>query len=218
MKISVITLHIINNYGSALQTYATQTVLEKMGYEVEFVNYYRDGSSISKRVATNLKFSNIYNKNFLFRFIGKTILTLNFKKQDKVFKKFLNEKINLTKKYENFEELKENPPIADFYCTGSDQVWNSEWNSKIDPAYFLDFVSDGVKKVSFASSFGKSAIDEEEEKKIKPFLEKYNYITVRENSANKILKNMGIESKVILDPTLLLSKNDWCKIIEDLPT
>lgn len=209
MKISVITLHNIRNYGSVLQTYATQHVLKKLGNDIEFIDYYRDGFSVKEQVDNNLKFSTIYNKNFLYKSIGRLFLTISINKQDRVFKRFLKNNIKLTKKYFTSSELKNNPPISDVYCSGSDQVWNSDWNRKIDESFFLNFGPENCKRISFASSIGKSEISSSEANTIIPLLSKYQYITVREQSAVNILKENNIDSELILDPTLLLNKDEW---------
>ncbi len=208
-KIDVITLHNIKNYGSVLQTYATQKVLKDLNYDVEFINYYRDGKTVSEIVENNIKFSTIYNKNFLFHFIGKIILTNSIRKQVGVFNKFLSENINLSRDYFSYEEIKNDIPVADIYCSGSDQVWNSDWNQQIDKTFFLDFLPNNAKRISFSSSIGKSEIDENESKVIIPMLKKYSYITVREQSAVDLLKSYNIDAKLVLDPTLMLNKNEW---------
>ena len=74
-----------------------------------------------------------------------------------------------------------NPPQADVYCTGSDQVWNSVWNNSIDKAYFLNFVPKGKKKISYASSFGKTELNEEEKEEMYKLLKEYEKISVKKN-------------------------------------
>ena len=214
MKVDVITLHNINNYGSALQTYATQKIIESFGYNVEFIDYYRDGYSIESQVENNLKFSNIYNKNKLFHKIGKTILTKNIKDQNKVFKDFLKKNIKLSKPYDSYEKLKDDPPKADIYCVGSDQVWNSGWNAKIDKSFFLEFIKD-KPKTSISSSFGKVELPDSEKITIKKYLEKFDSITVREKSAVELLETMQIKSNLVLDPTLIVNEDTWEQLINN---
>lgn len=68
----------------------------------------------------------------------------------------------MTKRYSSFDELKMNPPIADIYCTGSDQTWNSEYNGGFLPAYFLEFAPTGKKRIGYAISIGMDEIPEKE--------------------------------------------------------
>ena len=119
-------------------------------------------------------------------------------------------------KYYSFEELKDNIPEADIYCTGSDQMWNSEWNHGIEKAFYLDFLPDKAPRFAFASSFGRKEIPQAEEDEVKNMLRKYKAISVRERSGLNILNKMGIEYvEHVLDPTLLLDKNVWKKLISD---
>ena len=50
MQVSIITQHTVNNYGSVLQTYATQKIFEKMGHQVEFVDFWRADNLEQARV------------------------------------------------------------------------------------------------------------------------------------------------------------------------
>ena len=217
MKIDIITLHNVKNYGSVLQSLATQIIFEKKGYEVEFINYYRKNLIDSNILKNNLNNSKFFSKNFITKLIGKIILPKTINKQIKVFNEFINEYIKMTKdKYYSFEELKDNIPQADIYCTGSDQMWNSEWNNGIEKAFYLDFLPDKAPRFAFASSFGRKEIPQEEEEKVKNMLRKYKAISVREKSGLNILNKMGIEYvEHVLDPTLLLDKNVWKKLISD---
>jgi len=217
MKIELITLHNAKNYGSILQTYATQNIFKNLGCDVEVINYSRESLKDENLVDVLINSSSMFSKNALTKMVGKLFLVPSVKKECKVFNGFLKENINLSKKYENFEELEKNPPIADIYCTGSDQVWNSDWNRGIEKAYFLDFINN-KKKISYASSIGKDKLLEEEKGITKELLEKYEHISVREQSAVKIIKDLGINDvELVLDPTLMLNKQEWKKLEVKLP-
>ncbi len=217
MKVDVITLHNVKNYGSALQTYATQKILRNLGCEVEVINYSRKDLLDENLLDTRINTSNIFSKNFFTRLIGRLFLGSSIKKQNKIFNTFLEENINLTKRYKSYEELLEDIPQADVYCTGSDQVWNSSWNKGIEKAFFLEFVPKGKKRVSYAASFGKDKLDDDEIEITKEMLSKYSHISVREKSAKKIIEDLGITNvEHVLDPTLLLKKNDWEEIRTDI--
>lgn len=217
MKISVITLHNIKNYGSALQTYATQKILRSYATEVEIINYYRKNALEENIVQSRMKKSKIFSKNFLTKIVGKILIGQSVKKQCKVFNKFLKENINLTKKYSSYEELRDDYPEADIYCTGSDQVWNSDWNEGIDKAFFLDFVPDNKKRIAYAASFGKEKLDDFEIEETRKLLEKYSAISVREDSAVQIVKDLGINNVVqVIDPTLMLTKEEWKGLVQDI--
>lgn len=216
MKIDLITLHNVKNYGSALQTYASQIILNNIENvnDVEIINYSRKDLKDDNLVNTRITESKIWSKNFITKFIGKVLLGNSIKKQCKIFNNFLDKNINLTRKYDNYDDLKENPPIADIYISGSDQVWNSDWNKGIEKAFFLDFVPDGKKRIAYSSSFGKDKLDKSEVNITKELLSKYDQIAVREASAVQIINDLNINKEVehVLDPTLLLNKEDWSKL------
>ena len=65
---------------------------------------------------------------------------------------FLAQNVSLTRRYKDYDDLKKNPPVADVYCTGSDQTWNSEYNGGILPAYYLEFAPDGKNELVMRSA------------------------------------------------------------------
>lgn len=219
MKVSVITLHTVNNYGSVLQTYATQVLLEKLGYTVEFVDYHRKNNSPSSfaNVVMNgprlKKYINIWEKNMFIKNTVVFILSRIYIKQQKSFRTFLKHRVNLTpKEYNSFEEILRDVPDADIYMTGSDQVWNSIWNGGIDKAFFLEYAPQGKKRIAYAASIGRESLDEYEINSTKKMLLKYSSIGMREQSGVDLLNKMGIKSQLVLDPTLMLTREDWSKI------
>lgn len=220
MKIDIITLHNINNYGSVLQTYATQKVFESLGYETEVIDYCRKNnlpSYLAKEVLNkNLrlqKISFIWKNNKLINKLLVKLITLRIKYKRTPMSLFLSENVNLTpKRYTSYSELKNNPPIADIYVTGSDQVWNSSYNGGIDKAYYLGFVPENKQKIALAASVGNAKVSNTEKRMIYPLLSRYQAISVRESSAVDLLKTMSLDSALVLDPTLLLNSKEWKKI------
>lgn len=204
-KVAVITLHAIKNYGSVLQTLATQKKFEELGCEVEIINYLREDSQDK----------NIYKRwtkgdNFLKRIVKSVILFPTAQKWKKVFWGFLNRNVNLTETtYLSEQELESNPPIADIYCTGSDQVWNSDWNNGFEYPFYLKFAPDGKKKIAFAASIGRNDFAEWEKPEAKKYLSQYSAISVRENNAVDILANLGVSAECVLDPTLCMTGTFW---------
>lgn len=217
MKISLITLHNIKNYGSALQTYATQKILKTFVEEVEIINYYRKNTLEDDLVKNRINKSKVFSKNCLTKMVGKILIENSLKKQCEVFNTFLKKYINMTKKYTSYEELKNDYPKADIYCTGSDQVWNSDWNEGIDKAFFLDFVPKDKKRISYASSFGKNKLDDFEIEETKKMLQNYYAISVREDKAVKIINDLGIKNvEQVIDPTLMLTGEEWKELTQDI--
>ena len=206
MRVAIVTLHRVYNYGSVLQAYATQKLFEKRGHDAIIIDYITpqrtkwrlfwekgaDGqSSIIYRIAK----------------IGSLIL------KEKTFGRFVRTRLNLTKKYITSEDLEKAPPKADIYVTGSDQTWNSQYNEGIDRGFFLDFIPEESRRIAFVSSFGKTELDKGEIGETKRLLSRYEKISVREDSAVKIVRDLGLDSPVhLVDPTLMLDKEEWMKI------
>lgn len=213
-KIEIITLHRIVNYGSVLQAYATQNVLENRGFDVEFIDYYPERMHMLGMLKRIKNKTNKLKNSMLLRNFARVIMLPSYIKRFYIFKKFIKENIKVTKKmYKTYEELVDNYPNADYYCTGSDQVWNSGWNEKVDYTFFLEFLKNNEKCFSYAASFGKSKLSEDEIDITKRLLKKYNYISMREKSGVEILNNLGYNNAInVLDPTLLLDASKWSEL------
>ena len=199
MKVDFITRHAIPNYGSILQTYATQKVLNKLGCDSEVINYIRMDETANKTIVTNCNIKENGIKSKIKRLGYIIIQGPNVKHMHKKFSKFRKTYLKQTEKeYNSVEELKNNLPNADVYCTGSDQVWAKIGGVNYDEAYFLNFVPEGKRCISYAASLGKSKIDEELEKKLPELLKKYETILVRENTAEEIIKEKGFNNVQVL--------------------
>lgn len=209
MKVEIITRHAVANYGSILQAYATQKAIENLGYESEIINYIRTDEQGKNIGNTMLKRNKKWNRNFITRCIYRALQTPVYNNSYKKFESFRKEFLKETKELYNDGETLKKIKDVDIYCTGSDQVWGKIGDSEYDENYFLDFVPKGKKCISYAASFGKNEITKNLMEKLPILLQKYNDITVREDSAQEMLKNMGIMSRQVLDPTLLLKKEDW---------
>lgn len=210
MKIDIITRHSVANYGSILQAYALQQVLMDLGYDVEIINYIRKdefGKNITK---TMMKRNNTWNRNFLSRIIYYMIQNRSYINS---FNKFCTFRKKLLKEtntyYSTLDELKINKPIADIYISGSDQLWGKIGEDDYDKSYFLEFLNENDKCMSYSSSFGLNNISMELKNNLPKMLKKYDKISVREETAKALLAECGIESDVTLDPTLLLSTKQW---------
>ena len=209
-KISIITVLNTVNYGSALQTFATQNFFEKKGFETEFVDYWRKDQTKGARIEAIKKDKKSSLKQWLKKPLRDYLEIKSIKAADLVFRGFIKEKIHLThRSYSSFEELLKDCPVADVYATGSDQMWNSGWNQGVEKSFFLEYVPEGKKKIAYATSIGKTSFDEKEASEIIPFIKKYDLVTLREQSAVDLLSEYDIESSLVLDPTLMLDKEAW---------
>lgn len=94
--------------------------------------------------------------------------------------------------------------MADYYITGSDQVWGGT----LKPNY-LTFVKDDMKKIAYAASFGKDNIPDEQLKTVGPWVKSFRAISVREMTGVDICKHIGVDAIHLLDPTLLLQSEEY---------
>ncbi|MBC2856171.1 polysaccharide pyruvyl transferase family protein [Cetobacterium sp. 2A] len=180
------------NFGAIIQCYAVQKMIEKEGYDSELVNY--------TPVQVGLK-----NKIFLFIF-------------GKGFVEFSEKFLTKTKEYKTFEELKELNEKISTFIVGSDQVWRPIWWPSLVSRFFFDFVDDKNKKIAYAASFGVDRWEGDSEltEKIKKLVQRFNFISTREQSGIKVCKeNFDVDAVCVLDPTMMLDKNDYQIILDD---
>jgi len=204
MKAAVITLHTVCNYGTQLQAFATQEKLKQYFEDVMFIDYRRPDTYGVGLLKTFTK-GNILK-------VPAILPTLIYWKH--VFGGFQKKNLKFTnKKYLNESDFESFEDVADIYFSGSDQVWNTGWNNGVIPSMYLSFVPDNKPKYAYASSFGKSKLNDEEINASKDFIKRFDKITVREESGLDILKNQYDyhNCERILDPTLVMDGDFWRK-------
>ena len=207
-SLGIITIHRIFNYGSVFQAYALQQVCEDLGYRTEIIDYrYPNVQHQNNRFATMGNSQSNEPKWIKYLFV-KALL-----RQHKGISNFVYRYQHLSPiTYNSPEELKKNPPRYDVYITGSDQLWNPCYCNG-DPAFLLHFAPDDALKISYAASIGMRDIPLELHMLYKELLDRYKHISVREDSGINVIRDItGMEAKAVLDPTLLLDKDEWNKI------
>lgn len=206
-KIGIITFHSAHNYGASLQCYALQETLKKKGYDTKIINYRNNKIDKNFKILT---FNRTSFKQFIRSILVNIILIKKNIKRNRAFENFINNQLNLSKKYKTEEELKKDFPDYDVYITGSDQVWSYNLLGELEDSYTLNFGNSKTKRISYAASVGnpESIIIHKEE-----FCEKLkniDFLSVRENETKENLnKIMNRNIEVTLDPALLLDKNEW---------
>lgn len=197
MKTGILTFAKSINYGAALQAFALRKTVESLGSEAVLIDHRCPLiESTSKVFDFKCALSPAYTLAHLYN------LPCALKRK-KVFRKFCDD---------HFVFGGDDPTLYDTVITGSDQVWNYLLTGN-DWFYYLDFPKNGVKKASYAASFGLSQVSEECEEKILPLLQDLDHISVRETTAADIVENItGNRPQVVLDPTLLLDKDEWTEI------
>lgn len=192
MNIALLTIWHIGNYGAELQTYCTIETLKKMGHRVRAIRY--DLKEVDNSTTPAIK-QFIYD---LFAFLMPASIKSYL---------FWRNYIPSTIHYHDIQELYNNPPIADAYIVGSDQVWNPDITRESAPIYFLNFGGKEIRRISYASSFGNSEWKGSKEVTdiAKKQLNSFFAISTRESTGVEILKKeFGLTAKCVLDPTLLL--------------
>ena len=220
-KVGIITIVNVNNYGAELQAFATFRKLQLMGYNAEIINYlyYKDWRYIDSKMSRSFNSMSIKGKIIYFAkyrvasFVLNKILPLickDVKQRIANFNSFHQHNTRFSKLYKSMKDLYTDTPIYDVYMVGTDQVWNPNASSSIEP-YFLTFAPHSALTVSYASSFGVSKIENNSiANRIKLGLSSIKTISVRESSGVNLVKELtGRTAQLVCDPTLLLNKSEW---------
>ena len=213
MKVALVTFHSAYNFGSILQAYATQEVIQSLGHEVEILNYRMP----SQRNFYCLFPLNIGKKAVLNRILALPTLKQQIQRAHK-FEWTINNIFNLTEEFREPEDAVRFENQYDLFISGSDQVISchsnelkfcNNWRKYISP-YVLEFTS--KKKISFASS--PNLMTDQELEMIKPQLEEFDYLSCREETSSKQLSRiLHKDVSTVLDPTLMLNKESWLKFL-----
>ena len=213
MDIKVITRHAPFNYGSLLQSMATLKIVRRLGHKCCIIDYIRDDEYGLKSILMSLDRKKEWNNNFLKKLL---YVMLRYPEEYWAQRRFAHMRmkyLEMTLRYRSIAEL--STLKADIFMTGSDQVWGPVLTANYDETYFLSFVNNGAKKVSYAASFGKTSFNNQIMSAYRKLLSDYDAITVRENAAVNLLHQMDISCVgQVLDPTLLLTGDEWAEYID----
>ena len=224
MKIGILTLVPYDNYGGILQGYALQTVLERMGHDVTIMN-----TKLYNYVPAKVRFKQqvrwliehfIQHRNDIPAFSPYHL----DKWQDyrvSALKPFIKKYVHLTRTFSNGVEDIANFAVQenyDAFVVGSDQTWRPCLSPDLYHM-FCDFLPAESKKIriAYAASFGvdRNPYNDEQLKICKQLIHRFNAVAVREESGIKLCKELfDIDAKLVLDPTMLLDKEDYLKLIE----
>lgn len=218
MKIGILTQPLQSNYGGLLQNYALQQTLVKAGHEVETIDW--EGGSGLRETLYRIKIR-VLHALFTNRYPP-----LKYKPNEKELtiiqrntNYFINTYINHTEAVHSYEEFVKQASKGkyDAYVVGSDQCWRPCYNAFL-PSMFLDFVQDKqVKRIAYAASFGTDnwEFTPQQTGVCSALAKKFNLVTVREDSGIMLCqKHLGVDATHVLDPTMLLTKEDYIRLIE----
>lgn len=209
MKVGIYTIHAAHNFGAMLQAFATQYIIQSFGIEAEIVNdrsYGKLNAYLTNSTSLKAIIKNLY------ALINPLIWI-----KSKRFRDF-HKSMSLSRKYNNINDIYKNPPTYDIHLVGSDQVWNFEGKIEKRHYYFLDFLPINVKCISYASSFGNSNVSNSFYPILQQLLFKFNKLSVREKGGVNLIKHStGLDAAWVLDPTLLLTAEQWSKFSPKSP-
>ena len=125
----------------------------------------------------------------------------------RAYQGYLGKYVKLSSPIYEKDSFADKCPKADVYMTGSDQVWNMKHNEGLDTHYFFDGVKG--KKISYASSVGYTELLDGGKDAIKKYLADYSALSVREDTAVKLLASLGLKAEQLLDPVFMLNETEW---------
>jgi len=202
MKIGLLTLPLRLNIGGALQAYALQTTIKKLGHEVLLIDRTENTSCNFLNLVKGL-LKTILNKKAPITEIGAFVQSN------------INPRTAVIDSDRKLEKL--NREQFDAFVVGSDQIWREKYCRSIKKNFFLDFVKgNSVKRISYAASFGVDEweYDEKMTMEMSALLQKFNAVSVREDSGVVLCRqHLNIEAVQLIDPTLLLSPEDYCSLM-----
>lgn len=220
-KVGLCVCHDTRNYGSQLQVLATEVFVGKLGYEYEIIRYKKkyDAKMVLKSIPR------LFNPILMEGKISGIKKIAHLKKypdiyrkcqaRKKVFDNFAGEYFsNLSPVYYGYDALKKGSDSYDAFVVGSDQLWLP--SGLASGFYTLEFVKDNKLKIAYATSFGVSEIPFYQKRRTERFLKRFDYLSSRELKGVEIIKTVaGLDAEVVVDPTLLLTPEDWIEVIEN---
>lgn len=209
------------NYGSQLQSYATTVELKKRNIDYEIIRYKKKITPLLLTKAIPRLFNPVFiNDRIIETFQKKLMLKLHSQLAEQnavrndAFNKFSENRFKkLSPIYYGYDELKKQSEKYTAVMVGSDQLWSP--SGITSNFYNLMFAGDSCTKISYATSFGVSQIEQRYHKIYKNFLDRLNYVSVRENSGKVIVDKLSINDAVVVcDPVILLDSDEW---LEEIP-
>ncbi len=215
VKVGIITIHNVNNYGAEFQASALYQKVKNLGHDVEIIGYYFYKSDKFKFTS---KAKPLFKHSFKTRIkdylVVKREKFVNFfyysraKKRKFGFEEYHKQNSKFGQLISSIDELYDTNHEYDIYIVGSDQVWNPGSQVNLEP-YFLTFAPNNAIKVSYASSFGIDSFEQTHKNVYGKLLGNINHLSCREKSGVSFINSVGLKAEHVLDPALLLTKNEW---------
>ncbi|UCU92211.1 polysaccharide pyruvyl transferase family protein [Hydrogenophaga taeniospiralis] len=215
MKIAILTQPLGHNYGGIMQAWALQKILKRMGHDPITIDRRSNSRSFLHRV-TNAARRTILNPIRYGSLAPKNEISVDTKNT----RRFIQEEIKMSPMFVNSAQLSDHFKKSnyDVAIVGSDQTWRPAYSPNLKN-FYLDFLhSQIIKKIAYASSFGVDQweLGPLETKQCALLAQSFDFISVREKSGvNLCEKHLGVKADVALDPTLLLTHDDYRKLIDN---
>lgn len=199
----------LNNYGAVLQAYALQRYIRNhSNHDVETIDFTTQAHEMDNKLIK------IPSGNVFYRVVFLLLQLFHYpslkRRKDRTVD-FKKQYMRFSKRYGDMPELLSNPPQKDIYISGSDQVFNP--NGEYALVYYLAFDKKGCKKVAYAPSFGIEQFNDTQQHFISQHIKDFDALSCRESVGAKFLSLLvGKEVPCVVDPTLLLSKDEWHSI------
>lgn len=217
MKVGILTFHRADNYGAVLQAYALANTINKLGIDVEIIDYR------CKAIENDYIYKVFVpiRKNLLkwvYELLIRSRKSRRLLEKKHKFSKFRDDYFKMSRSVSSIEDRKEIEKDYDLIITGSDQIWSRKLTLGTDYWYIFN-KSTNVSVVSYGASVGNLSEFMNNLDDVREILKSYDFISVRENDAQKALSNeLNRQVYKVLDPTLLMDTSDWTSIASDYYT
>lgn len=207
------------NYGALLQSFATQYELDKRGIYTEIIDYTRGKNNkyiFSPEAFVFLSIKKLYM--FLDAKFGKKVKLdelhiRNKAERAEIAADFCRRRLHNIISLNGYDELTNHAKTYKAVMVGSDQMWPPDVS--FSNYLSLMFAPEGVRRISYATSTGVEKYPWYVHRQARVFLNKIDFLSVREQKGYEIIKKItGRDAKIVCDPTYLISKIEWEKIIE----
>ena len=207
MKIGILTYHRTHNYGGCLQALATREILYKLGHEAYYVDYWPAYHAAEYELFNKQKYTALTWKGKLRYILNYCITYSSRRKRHKNFEAY----------HEQFTYpfCKSMTQSYDAIVYGSDQIWRKQKGiNSYNPVYFGINDIRANKHIAFSASMGVIPDNPNDRMIVKNYLTGLDSIAVRESNLLQLVQSLGyIHSVKTSDPTLILSADEWEKII-----
>lgn len=222
--IGLITCYFHHNYGSMLQAYATEMIMQQMGLPYQTIackapiTYMQENKLlyiIKKLLIADWKMR-LGKMKIEREKKNNPVFAKNWEVRNKAFEDFANSYFHVSPYCKNRQELETMANNYSAFLVGSDQLWRTD---SVEHGYYtLEWVPDDIRKIAYSTSIGVKEVPWFQVAKNRRFMNRFDYMALREQSAcNLVYKLTGRKVQVVLDPTLLFTGEQWMSIQQKEP-